>query len=249
MSNNNLKLFAVGIGPGNHSLFTHNALEVIDKSTTIVGYNSYIKKMKDLVDNKNVISNGMRKESERCQAALDEALKGEIVSVISSGDAGVYGMAGLLIEMTNDIEKYKDIEIEVVPGITAACAAAAVLGAPLMNDFVIFSLSDCLTPKKDIQKRIKDLAPTDLPCVIYNPKSTKRIELFKELINEFCTVRSSKLVCGFVKHCSMDNQETWIGTIDKLPIDEVDMSTIVFFGNSKTMHKNGKMFVTRGYSF
>ncbi len=241
-------VYAVGIGPGNHSLMTPAAKSAISESNVIVGYNSYIKKIEALLSEKQVIQNGMRKEVERCKAALDEALKGNIVSVISSGDAGIYGMAGLLIELVEDNAEYAEIEIITIPGITAANAAAAVLGAPLMNDFVTFSLSDCLTPKEIIEERIVKLSDADLPCVIYNPRSKTRLELFDKLIAEFAKAQGDDLVCGFVKNCSMPNEEKWVGEIKDLPIEEINMVTVVIIGNSRTINKNNKMIVPRGYS-
>jgi len=242
---NNMKIYAVGIGPGARDLLTPRAKKRLKSSDTIIGHAPYISQIKDLIGDKTIISSGMRREIERCEEAIKRALKGERVSVISSGDAGIYGMGGLLLELVN--EKKLEIDIEILPGITAANGAASVLGAPLMNDFAVISLSDLLTPQEVIRKRITKIAESDLLCVLYNPSSKKRTQLIKEVISEFCEVRTKEIICGIVKNATRENEEKWIGKISEFPFGMLDMSSVVLIGNSQTIIQNEKMITRRGY--
>lgn len=241
------KIYAVGIGPGADKYITLAARDAINKSTYIVGYIKYIEKIKHLVGGKQIIENGMKEEVLRCRAAIDMAKKGEIVSVISSGDAGIYGMAGLLMELLDADSSNDGVEVEVIPGISASSAAAAVLGAPLMNDFAVISLSDLLTPKSVIESRLAKLADSDLTCVLYNPRSMKRQDLLDKALALFSIAHGDDLLCAYVKHCTMDNQEKWVGRIGDFPVEDVNMSTVVILGNSQTVLKNGRLYSTRGY--
>ncbi|MBG0763725.1 MAG: precorrin-3B C(17)-methyltransferase [Tissierellales bacterium] len=191
-------LYVVGIGPGNRENMTFEALEALKKSSSVVGYKTYINLIEDLLEDKKVFSNGMRKELDRCKKALEIAELGENVSVVSSGDAGVFGMAGLVLEIIS--KSKKDVEVEIVPGVPSANGAAASLGAPLMHDYVSISLSDLLTPWKLIEKRIKLAAEGDFVICLYNPKSKGRPEnlnksvdiimeyLFPVLLLTFCYI-------------------------------------------------------------
>lgn len=241
--NKNNKIYAVGIGPGARDLLCPRAEFTLKKSDVIIGHGPYIKQIEDLIPDKEIISSGMKREVERCSKALSLASGGKTVSVVSSGDAGIYGMGGLLIELAEE----KKIEIEIIPGITAANAAASVLGAPLMNDFSVISLSDLLTPQKVIRKRIAKVAEADLVCVLYNPSSKKRKELIKEVIQKFRDIRGDNIICGIVKNATRENQESWIDSISEFPFDMLDMSSVVFIGNSQTELINGKMLTKRGY--
>lgn len=239
------KIYAIGIGPGASDLLAPRAKTILEQVEVIAGYNAYLEQIENITAGKTVISSGMTGEVERCQAAIDFALKGKDVAVISSGDAGIYGMAGLLFELIE--AKELDIEIVIVPGITAATAAAAVLGAPLMNDFAIISLSDLLTPQDEIRTRIDKIAEADLVCILYNPASKKRKTLLPESLAKFCEIRGENCVCGMVKNATRENQEIWTGKLKKFPVEMADMSTIVIIGNSQTVLKSGKIYTRRGY--
>jgi precorrin-3B C17-methyltransferase len=240
-----MKIYAVGIGPGGRDLLTPRSKEALQSSDIIIGHAPYISQIEDLIENKTIISSGMRREIERCEEAIKKAEEGHIVAVVSSGDAGIYGMGGLLLELAS--EKKVKIEIEILPGITAANGAASVLGAPLMNDFAVISLSDLLTPIEVIRKRITKIAEADLVCVLYNPSSRKRKELIQEVISEICEVRTREIVCGIVKNATRTNEEKWIGTISDFPFEMLDMSSVVIIGNSQTTIIDNKMITSRGY--
>ena len=242
-----MKIYAVGIGPGARDLLTPRAENALCESSVIIGHAPYIEQIADLVKDKEIISSGMRREVERCKEAIRQARGGQIVSVVSSGDAGIYGMGGLLIELIDEADD--DIELEVVPGISAANGAAAVLGAPLMNDFAVVSLSDLLTPVDVIRKRIAKIAESDLVTVLYNPSSRKRTELIKEVMDNFCEVRGESVLCGVVRHATRTNEEVWIGPAVELPFEMLDMSTVVVIGNSQTVMKGDKMVTLRGYKY
>lgn len=239
------KIFAVGIGPGSLSDLTPRAREAMEVSPVIVGYVKYCKMVEPLLMNKEVISTGMKAEVERCEMALRKAAAGATVAVISSGDAGIYGMAGLLIELA--ARDGLDVEIEVVPGVTAATAAAAVLGAPLMNDFAVISLSDLLTPSDAIRRRLEAVAAADMVCVLYNPRSMTRSDLFDYAVKVFGAARGADMLVGCVRHASRAEQKIWIGSLKGLPVEDVDMSTVVVFGCSSTEVVGGRMVTKRGY--
>jgi precorrin-3B C17-methyltransferase len=238
-------IYAVGIGPGALDLLTPRASDILTNVDLIVGYNKYLDMIPSYLEGKEIISNGMRGEVERCTAALDAVNENKTVAVISSGDAGIYGMAGLLFELCEQ-SNYADIEVIVVPGVTAATAAAAVLGAPLMNDFAVISLSDLLTPIDIIRKRLTAVAVSDLVTILYNPRSTKRKALFDEVVTLFQKERGN-IYCGIVRHASRKEESTTITKIAELPIEQVDMSSFVVIGRSQTIYKNNKLYTTRGY--
>ncbi|MEA1921889.1 MAG: precorrin-3B C(17)-methyltransferase [Pseudomonadota bacterium] len=239
------RIFAVGIGPGGLDLLAPRAREVLERVDVVVGYRPYLDLLGDLIVNKEVVSTGMRGEVARCQSAIAKARQGSMVAVVSSGDAGIYGMAGLLLELEENEET--PLIVEVVPGITAANAAAAALGAPLMNDFAVLSLSDWLTPLEEVKRRVKAVAAADLVCVLYNPQSRSRRELLPEVINEFVVARGESTVVGTVRNAGREGGECWIGNISELPVAEVDMVTVVLIGNSRTAIINNRMVTRRGY--
>lgn len=240
------KLVAVGIGPGSLNEMTPHAREAIEQSDLIVGYSTYCDLIAPLTENKTVLSNGMRKEIDRCNAAIDAAVKGQRVAVISSGDAGIYGMAGLLMELLD--KRGLNLPIEVTPGVTAAHAAAAVLGAPLMNDFATISLSDLMTPNEVIRQRLLAIAKADMVCVLYNPRSLKRHELFNFALETFRSERGDSGRMGFVQNASRTNERAWCGTYADCPVEEINMTTLVIFGNSTTEIVNGQLLTRRGYA-
>lgn len=239
------KIYAIGIGPGASDLLAPRAKSILEKVDVVAGYTTYLDQIQDITAGKTIISSGMTGEVERCQAAIEYALKGKNVAVVSSGDAGIYGMAGLIMELISSRDL--KIEVEVVPGITAATAAAAVLGAPLMNDFAVISLSDLLTVQEDIRKRITKIAEADLVCVLYNPASKKRRKLLSESLKEFCELRGGECVCGMVKNATRKDQETWVGILENFPLEMADMSTVIIIGNSQTVLENRRIYTKRGY--
>jgi precorrin-3B C17-methyltransferase len=240
-------VYAVGIGPGAKDLLSSRAKEIIKNCEVVVGYDKYLDQFSELLNGKVLIPGKMRQEIDRCISALDASLEGRSVAVISSGDAGIYAMAGLLMELSENI-KYKDITIEVIPGITAASAAAAVLGAPLMNDFAIISLSDLMTPQSVILKRANGIATAGLVCVLYNPSSRKRNKLIHEVIDIFKNAYDNDIWCGIVRHASREEESALVCKISEFSFDKIDMSTVVVIGNDKTVYKKGKLYTLRGYS-
>ncbi|MCL2137278.1 MAG: precorrin-3B C(17)-methyltransferase [Coriobacteriia bacterium] len=243
-----MKIYAVGLGPGDMAYLAPGAKEAIKRSDVVVGYTSYIKLIPDLLAGKEAISTGMRSEAKRCQAAIDEALQGKVVSVVCSGDAGVYGMAGLLFELVEARHVEAEVEIEVVPGITAATAAAAVLGSPLTNDFAVISLSDLLTPWEVIEKRLNAAALSDMVVCLYNPQSSKRSDYLSRAVQIVMQYREASTVCGYVRNAFRgESQSERVCTLEALPDEPVDMLTTVIIGNSDTRVIAGKMVTARGY--
>ena len=239
------KVFAVGIGPGSPELLTFQARRVLEQCTAVAGYRLYLDQIRELLDGKRLIPGAMRQEIARCREALEAALAGETVAVVSSGDAGVYGMAGLLLELT-ELERYRSVEIEVVPGITAALAAAALIGAPFMNDFAVLSLSDLMTPKELIQKRLYAVASCDMPAALYNPRSARRHELLEEAVSVFRDA-GGDLPCALIHDACRDKQRIELTTLGTFPFEHVWMTTIVIIGNSATIVRDGRFYCRRGY--
>lgn len=238
-------VYAVGIGPGSPELLTPQARQVLESCTVVAGYKLYLDLIAPLVTGKKLIAGAMRGELDRCRRALDAALEGERVAVIGSGDAGIYGMAGLLYELT-ELDRYRHIAIEVEPGITAAVAAAALAGAPLMNDFAVLSLSDLMTPREVILNRLEKVAAADLVTVLYNPASTRRRELPERAVEIFRS-HGGNLPAALVRDAYRDGQSVKLVTLDEFPFAEVQMTTVVIVGNSETIARDGKLYVRRGY--
>ncbi|WP_326906492.1 precorrin-3B C(17)-methyltransferase [Sedimentibacter sp. MB31-C6] len=234
-------IYVVGIGPGGHETMTHEARSTIQKSDVIVGYKTYIDLIKDLIKEKQVVSNGMKQEIDRVKKAVEISKTGKTVAVISSGDAGVYGMAGLVLEMAEE-EK-----VEIISGVTASTAAAAVLGAPLMHDFCHISLSDLLTPLELIYKRIELASEGDFVICLYNPRSKGRPDYLKNAFEIMRKFKSGSTPVGIVKNAERENQEVHICTIDTIDYELVDMLSIVIVGNGSTYIKNNTIITKRGY--
>jgi precorrin-3B C17-methyltransferase len=237
-------VYAVGIGPGDVKHITPQARQVIDACDVIVGYNLYINLIAELLQGKKIIATGMKSELARCKVALDEARNGKSVAVISSGDAGIYGMAALLLELA---ENDSEIEIEVVPGITAAIAAASLLGAPLSNDFAVVSLSDLLTPWSIIEKRLEAAALGDFVVCLYNPKSKTRTDGLRRACEILLKHKSPQTLCGYVRNALRNNGEQKICTLIDLPNAEIDMLTTVIVGNTWTRCIGNRLVTSRGY--
>lgn len=235
------KLYVVGIGPGGLCHMTQRALEVIEDCKVVVGYTFYIELIRDLIADKEVIRTGMRGEIERCKMAIDKVKAGFDTCIISTGDAGLYGMAGPIYEMG------ENIEIEVVPGITAAFSAASELGAPVMHDFCTISLSDLMTPWEVIEKRIKCAAEGDFIIAIYNPKSKGRAEHINKAVDIILKHRDGKTPVGLVKNSGRDGNEKVVTTLDSIDFDFIDMMTVVIIGNSNSYIKGDFIVTPRGY--
>ena len=241
------KIYVVGLGPGAEDQITPKAIEALKESDVIAGYTVYVNLIRDQFEDKNFISTPMKKESERCKLAIDEALKGQSVSMVCSGDAGVYGMAGLMYEMAEIMGVLKQVEIIVISGITAACSGAALLGAPLIHDFTVISLSDLLTPWELIEKRLEAAAMADFSIVLYNPSSMKRHDYLQKACDIILKHRKSDNVCGYVENIGRTGEVATVTDLKTLRNTEVNMFTTVFIGNSQTKNIGGKMVTPRGY--
>ena len=239
------KLFIVGIGPGGEKYLTERAKEVIFSSQVIIGYKTYIDLISHLISGKEIISTGMKEEVKRCKKAIDLARSGKIVSLISSGDPGIYGMAGLVLEL---LKKYRVmVDIEIIPGILALSAASSILGAPLMNDFAVISLSDILIPWEDIEKRIELAAKGNFVIVFYNPKSKKRKNQIKKAREIILRYRKFDIPVGIVKNAKRAGESVVITNLKNMLDFDIDMNTTVIIGNSKTFIYKNFMITPRGY--
>ena len=238
------KIYVVGIGPGAYEQMTVKAADVLRQSDVIIGYTVYIDLVRDHLPGKQFLSTPMTKETDRCRMAFSEARKGKTVSVICSGDAGIYGMAGLMYEIG---AQYPDTELEVIPGVTAATAGAALLGAPLTHDFCVISLSDLLTSWKTIEERILAASRADFSICLYNPSSKKRRDYLKKACELMLKYKSPDTVCGIVKNIGREGEEKSLLTLQELKDAEADMFTTVFVGNSQTKNLSEAMVTPRGY--
>ena len=238
------KVTVIGLGPGGGADLTGRARAALEGCDLIVGYTAYIELVKPDFPEKEVLSTGMRREVDRCRAAVEAALIGKDVAVVCSGDSGVYGMAGLIYEVAQD---YEPIEIEVVPGITAACGGAAVLGAPLTHDFAVISLSDLLTPWEKIERRLTAAAQADFVICLYNPSSRNRPDYLQRACDILLRDKDPNTVCGTVRNIGREGEEGKLLTLAQLRDTQVDMFTTVFIGNSQTKVLGGKMVTPRGY--
>ena len=218
----------------------------MEDAEVIVGYKTYIKLVEDFIKDKEVVQNGMRKEVDRCQDAIDIAKTGKKVADISSGDAGIYGMAGLILELITKQEL--DIPVKVVPGVTASIGAAAVLGAPIMHDFCHISLSDLMTPWEVIEKRLRLAAEADFVICLYNPRSKGRSEHLANAFKIMGEFKDGSTPVGIVKDVGREDQEKFICTFDTMDFERVDMTTMVIIGNKSTYIHDDLMITPRGYT-
>ena len=237
------KLYVVGIGPGDQNYMTFEAMQAMKDSDLIVGYGVYIDLVKPIFPDKEYLTTPMKQEVERCRMAVDAACEGRNVAMISSGDAGVYGMAGPVLELAEG----KNIEVEVVAGVTAALSGGAVLGAPLTHDFAVISLSDLLTPWEKIEKRLDAAASADFCLAIYNPSSHKRADYLQKACDILLRHKAPETVCGTVRNIGREGESFDIMTLQELRGTKVDMFTTVFIGNSQTKEIGGRMVTPRGY--
>ena len=238
------KLYVVGIGPGGYEQMTVKAVKVLEECDIIVGYTVYVDLVAEHFAGKEFLTTPMRKEVERCRLAFETAAEGKQVAMICSGDAGVYGMAGLMYELS---EEWPDIEIKVIPGVTAATGGAAVLGAPLIHDFALISLSDLLTPWEKIEARLLAAAQADFVVCLYNPSSKKRHDYLQKACDLMMKYKSPDTICGTVSNIAREGEEAHVMTLKELRDTQVDMFTTVFIGNSQTKEINNKMVTPRGY--
>lgn len=237
------KLFLVGLGPGDPQGMTETAKAALEQAEVLCGYTVYLDLVKEQFPEKETYTTPMTRELERCQWAVNRAAQGKIVAMLCSGDAGVYGMAGPVLELAEG----KNVEIEVVPGVTAAISGAAVLGAPLMHDFCVISLSDLLTPWETIARRLRCAAAGDFSIVLYNPRSKKRPEHLRRACQILLEEKSPDTVCGWVRNIGRAGQTHGVVTLGELGRMELDMFTTVFIGASSTKVIDGRMVTPRGY--
>lgn len=238
------KLYVVGIGPGDYEEMTVRAVRTLEQCQVIVGYTVYVELVREHFPEKEFLTTPMRQELERCRLALGTAQAGKTTAMICSGDAGVYGMSGVLLELSAD---YPEVSVEVVPGVTAAVSGAAVLGAPLMHDFAVISLSDLMTPWELIEQRIEAAAKADFSICLYNPSSKKRADYLKRACDILLRYRKGSNVCGTVSNIGREGMCSRTYTLEELRKAETDMFTTVFVGNSQTKLIDGKIVTPRGY--
>lgn len=249
----------MSLGPGFRSFMVQEAADALQAAGIVLGYRTYLDLIPDLLQGKKVVSSGMRKEVERCEAAIDFAREGNSVALVSSGDAGIYGMAGLVLDIcrerglvvsgqgTGQGQPRADFSLRIIPGIPAFNAAASLAGAPLMHDFAAVSLSDHLTPWAMIEKRLHAAAQADFVLAIYNPRSNSRPDLLEKARQILLSVKSADTPVAIVRRAMREGQWKCVTTLGQLPVDEVDMQSIVIVGNSGTYIWNGWMVTPRGY--
>lgn len=237
-------VYAVGIGPGGREYFTEEAMHALQQADVIAGYTVYVDLVRDLFPDKEMFTTPMKQEIERCRWAIETAKGGRSVAMVCSGDAGVYGMAGLLFELA---EQYEDVDIEVVSGVTAAISGAAVLGAPIGHDFCLISLSDLLTPWELIEKRLRCAAEGDFCIAIYNPASRKRADYLQKACGILARTLPEDTPCGYVRNIGRDGCATTVCSLKELSQVNADMFVTVFIGNSRTRAVDGKLITPRGY--
>lgn len=238
------EIWVVGIGPGGPEQMTLQAREALAACDTIVGYTVYVELVKGWFPEKRFLTTPMRQEAKRCRMAFEEAGKGRAVAMVCSGDAGVYGMSGLMLELG---QQYPDCRVHVVPGVTAALSGAAVLGAPLMHDFAVVSLSDLLTPWEKIERRLRCAAAADFAICIYNPASKKRADYLERACKLILEETGEDRVCGIVRHIGREGEQAEVLMLTELAVRQVDMFTTVFIGNSQTKQIGESMVTPRGY--
>lgn len=244
------KLFVVGFGPGGHEHLTHQARAAITQAEVVVGYTTYIELVQDLIQGKEVIQTPMQEEISRAKSAIDLAEQGRTVAIVSSGDAGVYGMAGLVYEVLHERRwsPATGIEVEVVPGVTAANAVASLVGAPLAHDFAVISLSDLLTPLDTIYKRVEMAAAADFVIVLYNPKSGRRTQQIVETQRIVSHFREPSTPVAIVKSAYRERQQVAVTDLAHMLEYEIGMLSTLIIGNSTTFTFENLIVTPRGYT-
>lgn len=238
------KVYVIGLGPGALDMMTFAARAALDECDVIAGYTTYIDLIEPLLEGRPVIATGMMREIDRCKAALECAAAGQTTAMVCSGDSGVYGMASPLLELA---PQFPDVEIEVVPGISAAQSGSAVLGAPLSHDFATISLSDLLTPWELIEQRLDAAASADFCMVLYNPRSKKRADHLRNAVQVIMRHKSPETMCGWVRNIGRADQSSGVLPLVQLADFEADMFTTVFIGNAHTYLRDGRLVTPRGY--
>ncbi len=238
------KIYIVGMGPGDQAMMTGSALAALKEAEVIVGYAVYIDLLKGSFPEKEMLSTPMKQEEKRCRLCFEKAREGKKIALVCSGDAGVYGLASLMFEVGRE---YPEIELEVIPGITAACSGAAVLGAPLNHDFCVISLSDLLTPWEKIERRLRAAAEGDFAIAIYNPSSHKRKDYLKRACDILLETLEPDRACGYVENIGRSGTKMVVCTLKELRQAEVNMFTTVFVGNADSEIVEGRLLTKRGY--
>jgi precorrin-3B C17-methyltransferase len=245
------KLYIVGVGPGHHDHMTFRAKEVISQSDTIVGYETYVNLVQDLLEGKTVYRYAMTQEVERAHQCIDLAKSGKIVSLVSSGDPGIYGMAGLIYETLAETgwNPQDGLEVEIVPGVSALNSCASIIGSPLMTDFAVVSMSDLLVPWEIIEKRVESAAQGDFVIVVYNPASKKRIHQLQDTRKILLKYRKPSTPVAIIKGAFRDSQAIVLTNLEDLPnhADQLGMISTVIIGNSSTYTYKDLMINPRGY--
>lgn len=264
----------MSLGPGDRRTMVPEALQALQEADVVVGYKTYLELVADLLDGKRVMASGMKREIDRCQSAIDLALGGDHVALVSSGDAGIYGMAGLVLDLCRERQlcavrpgeaaeaRDKDekgteseakigsgavLEVSVIPGVPAFNAAASLVGAPLMHDFAAVSLSDHLTPWELIERRLEAVAQADFVLAIYNPRSKTRPHLLEHARDVLLRHKAPETPVAIVRRAMREGQWTHLTTLATLPVEEVDMQSVLLVGNSQTYVWDGWMVTPRGY--
>ena len=236
-------LYVVGLGPGGSRWMTWEARAALEQAEVLCGYTVYLDLIRGEFPDKEYFSTPMTQEIERCRAALERARSGRTTALVCSGDAGVYGMAGPVLELA---PQFPEVEIQVVPGVTAALAGAAVLGAPLMHDFAVLSLSDLLTPWEVIRRRLELAAQGDFVLCLYNPSSRRRRDHLRMACDIVLAHRGPETVCGWVRNAGRAQEEHQVLTLGELREAQVDMFTTVFIGSAATRRIGDRMVTPRG---
>lgn len=245
MGNLNNTIFVVGMGPGEKDKMTEEAFETLKKADVIVGYTVYVDLLKPVFPDKEYATTPMRQEIERCNMCFEYAKNGKSVAMVCSGDAGVYGMAAPMLEIG---KKYSDIDVIIIPGMTAANTGAAVLGSPLNHDYCVISLSDLLTPWEVIEKRLKAAIEGDFAIALYNPSSHKRADYLEKACDIMFNAGASKQrACGYVENIGRAGTRKKVCTLEELRNEKVNMFTTVFIGNSQSEIYEDKLITKRGY--
>lgn len=239
------RVYVVGLGPGDQKYFTAQARAALEDAQVLCGYTVYVDLVSGLYPDKETYTTPMTKEIDRCRWALETADSGKTVALVCSGDAGVYGMAGPLLQLA---PQFPEVDVEVVPGVTSALSGAALLGAPIGHDFCVVSLSDLLTPWEVIENRLRCAAAGDFSIVLYNPASHKRADYLQKACDILLDAGVSlKTVCGYVRNTGRPGEESRTLTLAELRDTRLDMFSTVFIGSSTTLADHGRMITPRGY--
>ena len=239
------QIYIIGMGPGKYEQMTVEAIRKIEESDVVIGYTVYTDLIKEIWPDKECLSTPMTKEYERCVIAFEEAMKGKTIAFVCSGDAGVYGLTGLMLGIS---PKYKEVRVSTVAGVTAALSGAAIIGAPLIHDFAIISLSDLLTPWEKIENRLECAAIVDFCIFIYNPGSKKRVDYLQKACEILLKHKDKNTPCAIAKNIGREGEEYSIYSLLELKDVKVGMFETVFIGNSMTKVIEGKLVTPRGYT-